>query len=452
MRHLLFKNTYFHRVDHDWVGVYNPLKDHKILFLKNHIANELLAFKIPKKISSSGIKGVANPLLEHKFLLPEHFDQNTPIYNIASKINNAPHISLMYLLVTTECNLNCSYCFIEGDFHRGPQIPMTVATCYNAIDYFARIADKDIDKHSVVFYGGEPLLNAEVVKKGCIKLREVESAGRLNNLEIIINTNGLFVDSWWAKFFKKHRVTPSVSIDGPELIHNMQRKTVGGNTSFKKAYEGFKLFKEEGLPIGISCTISADNLDSLEDVAKFFVNEAPTGIGFNPLIGKAHQLSKSDLQCKTPMALVKAFEILRSAGIYEDRVMRRLEKFIRKEIYTKECAAYGNQVVISPLGEIGPCHGFLGVKGFFKGNVNGSPVEPESDNLFCEWNNRTPFRMKSCFDCPFIGICGGGCAYTAYIENKDIWAQDSRMKQHCKTLLNWIIEDVWRSNSGLITQ
>lgn len=445
MKYKLFKNVYFHQVDDGWVGVYNPLKEHKLIFLKKDISKALLKFKKPMGIESLPLRGTASSLIEHKFLLPEDFDQNLPINNIGMQITKNPNISLMYLLVTNNCNFGCTYCFIKNDVSRGPLKNMSKETCLNAIDYFARIADKNIQRHSVVFYGGEPLLNAQAVKEGCIKLRKLESEGALNELDIIINTNATEVDSSWVDFFRTHHVNPSVSIDGPEEIHNSARKTLEGKGTFYDSYKGFMILKESGLPIGISCTISETNLTSLDEVARFFVQSSPSGVGFNPLIGEANQKACTEVLAGTPKALLKAFEILREAGIYEDRVMRRLRKIINKELYIKECAAYGNQIVVSPTGEIGPCHGFLGIEGFFKGNVNNDPITPTSDQLFIEWNSRTPFNMEECFDCPFIGICGGGCAYTAYVEGGSIWKRDLRMYKFCKALLEWIIEDMWNS-------
>lgn len=446
MKYTLFRNTYLHQVERDWVAVYNSLAGHALLFLRRDRVKELETFRHPRVLESTKLEAIAAPLIENRFLLPESFDQNAPIDRVAQHLSKKPSISLMYLLVTSQCNLRCSYCFIENEHSRPQYNPMTSATCLNAVDFFARVVDRNSARHTVIFYGGEPLLNPLAVKQGCIRLRELERAGSLNELTIIVNTNATVVDSSWAEFFRTYRITPSVSIDGTKEIHDDARRTVAGGPTFDRSLKGFKILKEAGLPIGISCTISEPNVGHLETVARFFVDLSPTGIGFNPLIGRAYQDAGDALNRATVPALVRAFEILRESGIYEDRVMRRLKRITKKELYTKECAAYGNQVVISPDGEIGPCHGFLGMSSFFSGNVNTNPIVPGEDSLFLQWNERTPFKLEECARCPFIGICGGGCAYTAYLCEGSILKPDPRMYDFCQLFLDWVIEDMWKSH------
>ena len=449
MRYKLSRHLRHKEVSSGYTGVYNPLKDHNIIFLDPQNYKSFLEFQNPKEITESEIKfEVLEQLVKDRFLLPEDYDPQTPIKSLLNRLPQDPSFSLMYLLLSNNCNLCCEYCFEVGnELPNQIRTNMSESTASNAIDFFSQFAKKDLEEgHSIIFYGGEPLINGKVFGYAVQKLRDYESKGKLKDLKIIINTNGSFVDKPMAEFCARYNVNPAISIDGTKNIHDSVRKKKGEGSSFEDAKRAYELFKEQGVNPGISCTISSKNVKNLEQIATFFADEfEPNGIGFNFLL---------DLTCgQNPLSipirvsteqLIKVFEILREKGIYEERLMRRIGKFVNNQIHLKDCAGYGNQIVFGPDGSFGPCHIFLDAGKYIAGNVNDNPSDPRTHPIFREWNNRTAFAMEGCEDCSEITLCGGGCAYNAYVTKGSIWEKDERMCEHCGILVDWIIDDIWK--------
>lgn len=439
-------------VSNGYHGVYNPLKNHGIIFLDSNNYKYFLEFQNPKEITKSKIKPkVLEKLVKDRFLLPTDYDPQTPIKSLRDKLPKDPDFSLMYLLLSSKCNLRCEYCFEVGN-ETPNQIRknMSERTASNAIEFFSQVAKKDPKEgHSVIFYGGEPLINGKVFRYAVRKLRNYENEGRLKDLKMIINTNGSYVNKSMAEFCARYGINPAISIDGTKEIHDNVRKKRDNGSSFEDAKRAYELFKEQKVNPGISCTISSKNIINLEEIATFFADEfEPNGIGFNFLLDLTCGQNPLSIPIKeSTEKLINVFEILRERGIYEERLMRRVGKFVNNQIHLKDCAGYGNQIVFGPDGSFGPCHIFLDAGKYIAGNVNDNPPDPRTHAIFKEWNNRTAFAMEGCEDCSEITLCGGGCAYNAYVTKGSIWEKDERMCEHCRILIDWIIDDVWKRKS-----
>jgi len=449
MKYQLSRHLRHKEVSSGYYAIYNPLKDHNIIFLDSDTYKSFLEFQNPKGMAECSIKPeVLEQLVEDKFLLPANYDQRTPIKSLLARLPQNPDFSLMYLLLSNNCNLRCEYCFEVGnEVLNKNKSHMSERTASNAIEFFSQVAKKNPEEgHSVIFYGGEPLINGKVFRYAVQELRNYESEGRLKDLKMIINTNGSYVDKSMAEFCAKHNVNPAISIDGTKEIHDSVRKKRGEGSSFKDAKRAYELFKEQGVNPGISCTISSKNIKNLEQIATYFADEfEPNGIGFNFLLDLTCGQNPLSITIKeSSEQLIKVFEILRERGIYEERLMRRVGKFVNNQIHLKDCAGYGNQIVFGPDGSFGPCHIFLDAGKYIAGNVNDNPPDPRTHAIFTEWNNRTAFAMEGCEDCSEITLCGGGCAYNAYVTKGSIWEKDERMCEHCGILVDWIIDDVWK--------
>ncbi|MBC8504111.1 MAG: 4Fe-4S cluster-binding domain-containing protein, partial [Chloroflexi bacterium] len=194
----LYKNIYCRPVDDGVVALYNPMKDHDVVFISGDIFDELM--HVPLRIEYFG-RPIFERLIEGKFIVPIDFDESIPYRRIGERYDPMPRIGLMYIILTTECNYRCTYCFIEEnllDQRNSPSL-MTEMTCNNAIDYFLEIVDKEIDPQ-VIFYGGEPLANRNVFLTAVKRLRDEEARGNIKNLRIVLNTNAALVDDTLAKF------------------------------------------------------------------------------------------------------------------------------------------------------------------------------------------------------------------------------------------------------------
>ncbi|UZE93850.1 MAG: SPASM domain-containing protein [Candidatus Pacearchaeota archaeon] len=455
MKFKLFRNLYFKKVNSDYWGVYHPFNEYKIIFISSDLKAELKKFQNSGEIlENNPFKNELEKLKKEYFLVPELFNHTKPIQTIREGLPKKPSIGLLYLLLTDSCNLNCSYCAIEENLEslcKNSKLRaknMSIKTCDNAIDFYVMCKDDKLPEHRVIFYGGEPLLNEKVFRHAVSRLRSEEKKGNLKNLGMVMNTNATKVNEEIAEFFAKNKISPAVSLDGYKEIHDSQRKNLRGKGSYDETIRGYKLFQKHGIQPGISCTITKNNIGKLEEIAEFFVdNLNPNGIGFNLLLDFKDKINPLAVSVKkATKAMLKSFEFLREKGVFEERVMRRLGKIIKKEMHLKDCAGYGRQVVVAPDGRIGPCQIAMAADYPSPGNVNDSKMfDPNDNELFLEWNKRTAFNMSQCEDCSFITICGGGCAYQSYIKTGNIWQVDKRICEHCKELIDWVIDDLWKT-------
>lgn len=410
-----------------------------------------LILKYPKE----DISGVIKDFIKKKKLISDNKEDIELYTNLFYQGLNLSQIQHMYFIPTTACNFRCKYCFVEDDGKDLAPSFMTKDIAKKGLELFAKLSEGASHEISITFYGGEPLLNPEVV---CYSLRYVRELEKQNYFKrpvtLSILTNGSLVNEEVIEVLKKTNTRVSVSIDGPEHIHNASRIYTNGSGTFKEAMNGYHLFQEAGLNPGISCTLSVHNLRQIEEVTNFIVSLKPNGVGFNILLPKMNRENPNEEYYDfATIQLIKAFKILRKHGIYEDRMMRRVRPFVEQSVHFKDCMGVGGQIVITPEGKIGPCQAFLGLDQYFPLKVeelckdldNISSTKLYEEPLFNEWCHRFPMNMKDCLDCPAIGICGGGCPYASFVKFGSIWEIDDRICYQCKPILEWMIWDTYKN-------
>lgn len=387
-------------------------------------------------------------LIDKHFLVRNDYDREEPFRKTKSLINLTPELKIIYLLVTDECNLDCKYCFFEGNLQRTSKRNfMKIDTALRSINFFINhaIANSCTEKETlrVVFYGGEPLLNWQTME---VALKYIKKMAKKQTIETILITNGTCITQEIAKSLAAYEVGVGVSIDGSKEIHDQMRISKKGLGSYDEAIRGYWILKNAGVNVSVSCTVWSHNVNNLTKVVDWIITKLrPSSITFNFPIGridKSIALPSVKLLTKN---IIDAFKLLRTYGIYEDKIMRKLIPFVTKTVYLKDCGAIGNQIVITPVGDVGPCHGFIGHKEFFPLNIHDRDLanKLDADILFRDWCKRTPFHMPECYNCPAITICGGGCPYQAHIDHGTIWARDKRRCFFAKHLLEWMIWDLW---------
>jgi uncharacterized protein len=338
---------------------------------------------------------------------------------------------------------------------------MDTTTAEMAVTVFVKLS-RDFAHPSVTFYGGEPLLNPKTTFFALRLLRQQEAEGRsAKGIRISLLTNGSLVNADAIRVFQETKPAISVSIDGPRSLHDAARVDEHGHATFDASLAGYMRLQDAGLKPGISCTLNGFTIGHIEEVVDFIIKDLrPNGMGFNLLLPQ--------IDGKTPgpefdhesaaQQLIRAFKRLREAGIYEDRMMRRVRPFLRRRAHLKDCMGVGGQLVVTPSGRVGPCQAFLGVDDdkYFpldirqlaaKGNrLSSSTIYDEP--LFDEWCHRFPLNMRQCADCFAISVCGGGCPYAAMVADGSIWKIDKRVCYQAKSILEWMIWDTYEHMGG----
>jgi len=166
-------------------------------------------------------------------------------------------------------------------------------------------------------------------------------------------------------------------------------------------------------------------------------------LGINPLTdipGKS--LASNEYMKRFTLASIESFVIARKFGLYEDRMMRKVESFVKQELYPFDCAGCGRQIVVSPDGNIGVCHAYIGTKKYFSNGIR--TINPLEESAWNEWSKRSPIKMPQCQNCPALGLCGGGCPYNADVNYGSFWALDSHFCIYSKSIIEWLIWDVYQ--------
>lgn len=386
-------------------------------------------------------------LLNNGFLVSaeaNEIDKYRQIFKNSSEVE----IGLMYLLVTDACNARCKYCFIENPLPKEHHFSMmSEETAKKGIDfYFKHLSKNPHLSKSVFFYGGEPLMNKKVVEKAIEYINETKEN---QEIKMSIVTNGTLIDKEIARKFKEGNVSVSVSIDGPESVMNSVRPLANGDPdTFSKVVRGWNILKEEGISPSISLTLSRYNVPSLKENVQYLTEIlSPSAFGFNFLIGTNQDLKEVGFDREfTSNQVIDTFQYLREKGIFEDKMMRRINAFVKKTPHLKDCGAIGNQIVVSPEGYIGTCHAFAGSKKGYRKIEEMENVVLEEDEIFKSWARRQPLNLEECFGCRAIGICGGGCPYQGYLENKNINVLDKNNCEHNKRVLDWIVKETIKEN------
>lgn len=394
-----------------------------------------------------------NSLEEYKIInKDENYD-----YKIIGKFRNKlpkPSIQVAYFIVSELCNLACSYCFIENNMDENliRQKNMTCDMAKKGLDFFCKqiSLNKDSfnDEKAIIIYGGEPLTNFEVIKYLMSLIDKYIAEKKLpEKTTVSIITNGTLLNTEIAKELKQHNVSVSISLDGATAYENSCRKYRNGSPAFEDIIKGVQTASSEGINCSLSVTLTEETIEDLNQIESLVDKCNIRSLGFN-LIMTDDNFSVSDsYNEQASVFILKAFELFRKKGIYEDRIMRKAKSFSNSKIYLYDCAAVGgNQIIIAPDGQVGICHGYLYNREYFPTTVTDLNFDPSEDEVYLEWNRRTPINMDNCLDCSALGICGGGCPLTAKKNgaNKSLWDLDERFCVHAKKTLEWLIWDLYQ--------
>lgn len=363
-----------------------------------------------------------------------------------------PYVSIAYFILTDACNFGCKYCFVESRMPKGYRFRMMNAeTVEKGLDFFCRLIKLTPEffeeEKTIVIYGGEPLMNNDALISLLESIQKRKQDGRLpKRTEISMVTNAALVTPEIARFLADYKVNVAVSIDGDEAATNSARQYKDGKPVFADVVRGFNILQESGANVGVSCTLSQKSVDDFDSTMETILERLKVdSLGFNIVLsGNDYEVSE-DYDVKAARAIIKAFETFRKRNVFEDRIMRKVDSFVKSELYAFDCgAAGGGQIVIAPDGQVGICHGYLGSRKHFATTVDDETFDPRNDPVFVEWSRRSPLNMDACRECPALGICGGGCPLNADFEEGSIWGLDKRFCVHCKTTLEWLIWDLYK--------
>lgn len=331
--------------------------------------------------------------------------------------NNSKVIKALCLHVAHTCNLNCSYCFASQGKYQGERAVMSFEVGKQALDFL--VANSGTRRNlEVDFFGGEPLMNWDVVKQLVAYARSIEKEHN-KNFRFTLTTNGLLIDDEVIDFLNKEMSNVVLSLDGRKEVHDLFRKDYAGNGSYDKIIPKFKRLVEarNGKNYYVRGTFTHNNVDFTNDILHM------ADLGFTELSMEPVVCSPDDPCALTDEDMPKLFE--QYELLAKEMIKRKREgrpfTFYHYMIDLKNgpciykritgCGSGTEYMAVTPWGELFPCHQFVGDPKYSLGNVwNGVKNEKCRD----EFRLCNAYAREECRNCWAKLYCSGGCAANAY--------------------------------------
>lgn len=374
---------------------------------------------------------------------------------IRSKVPK-PGISLGYFILSERCNLSCKYCFVGENSARRELLShkdMTKETAEKAIHFFIRqleLSDFDFNefKSQLIFFGGEPIINYEVLVYVARRIQELRSIYPvLQSTEMTVITNGTLLTKERILEMRDLGISINISVDGSTRESNEMRVYPNGKEAFDSIILALDLCKELGVQPSLSVTLSEKTIQDLPGLMKLLRSYDIRGLGYNILLSSEDCSLNNNYYENASQFIIDSFEIFRATGIYEDRIMRKLNCFAESKVYFSDCGATaGGQLVFTPDGRVGICQGLMAEKEFFTVSLDDEDFDARIDPIWNQWAAISPFNNEDCWDCEALGICGGGCPVNARETEPDkgLHCLDERQCVHSKKTLEYLISDLYK--------
>lgn len=323
-------------------------------------------------------------------------------------------ISGLALHLVHDCNLRCTYCYGAGGSFGGPRDYMSEETAIKAIDFLLKQNPKN-KKFSIIYFGGEPLLNFELLKKVTKYCRDIEKRSD-KSFSLGMTTNGTLVSEQVLQFCDDNNISISISIDGTKEVHDECRKCADGSGSFDKLIDNVNnlLRKRDGKATA-RITLTRKNLalydilNGVENMGFKKVNVALVSVDENSPLN----INQSDFPILREEYIKIAKDVLNKSKRKEYSAANifypYLKMFHKKQIMFYNCGAGRHYLAVSPDGGLYLCHRFAGMDEYKLGDVEEGLIEGKQKDII---NSYVDAKNK-CDICWARYICGGGCFYNS---------------------------------------
>lgn len=341
----------------------------------------------------------------------------------AKNWNKQSVVKALCLHIAHDCNLRCKYCFAgTGEYH-GARGMMSAETGKKAIDFV--IANSGSRKNiEIDYFGGEPLMNFDVVKEITEYAKE-QGKKHGKNFRFTVTTNGLLLDDDKKEYINKNMSNVVLSLDGRKEVNDRMRPRVNGDGTYDTLLPKFLDMVESRNQDNyyIRGTFTAYNKDFAEDVLHF------ADLGFKQTSVEPVVTPETEDYALTEADIPEVFEQ------YEKLAKEYIKRWKDGKWFNffhfmidldqgpcaikrlSGCGAGHEYLAVAANGDLYPCHQFVGNKDFLMGNVDEGKIDKKISKYFEDSNIYTKDKCRNCF-AKFY--CSGGCSANAYNFNGDI--------------------------------
>ena len=332
-------------------------------------------------------------------------------------------VKALCLHIAHDCNLACKYCFAEEGEYHGRRALMSFEVGKKALDFLIANSGNRVNLE-VDFFGGEPLMNWDVVKQlveyGRSREKECNKKFRFT-----ITTNGVLLNDEIMDFCNREMSNVVLSLDGRKEVNDRMRPFRNGSGSYDLIVPKFQKFAESRgtKDYFVRGTFTRNNLDFSKDVLHF----ADLGfkkLSIEPVVAdpkEPYSIREEDLP-----KIMEEYDRLAKEFIKREKEGRGFQFFhfmidlnqgpcVAKRL--SGCGSGTEYLAVTPWGDFYPCHQFVGMEDFLLGNVDEGITNTKVRDEFKLCN---VYAREKCRDCFARFYCSGGCAANAYNFSGDI--------------------------------
>ncbi len=353
-------------------------------------------------------------------------------------------VKAMCLHIAHDCNLACKYCFAEEGEYHGRRALMSLEVGKKALDYLIENSGNRRNLE-VDFFGGEPLMNWDVVKELVKYGREKEKEYN-KNFRFTLTTNGVLLDDEVMEFVNKEMSNVVMSLDGRKEINDKMRPFRNGKGSYDLIVPKFKKLADSRNQTNyyIRGTFTRNNLDFSKDVIEY-ADLGFTQMSIEPVVAdpeEEYALREEDIPKileeydKLAKEYIKRKKEGRGFNFFHFMIDLQQGPCVYKRM--SGCGSGTEYLAVTPWGDLYPCHQFVGQEEFLLGNVFDGITNTEVRDEFKLCNVYEKDKCKECFARFY---CSGGCAANSYkfhgniTDAYDIGCEMERKRVECAIMI-----------------
>ena len=351
---------------------------------------------------------------EEKELMKKRYEaQKTPYDPVAS------------IILTYQCNLRCTYCFVDHLFARKATWlntvidEKTIDAAFTSISSIPALEPLEV----ISFFGGEPFLPSTI----CMAEYVLEK-GSKREYSFHANTNGYYL-KLFVPLLSQHKIYGlGVTLDGCRTVHDARRKRIDGRGTFDQIVEGIDTALDAGITIGVRINTDLENITHLSAFKDWieehgWAHQKNITFEITPVLPREYNTPPSvltyaevaqkiiDLKKELP----SLFETMYYSWEYLDEGFLARTILDGTELKPRPfyCSAHYETYVFDPFGDLYCCSRAVGDRRFAIGQF---VPELQFNETYNQWRSRDVLSIPKCKDCSLALVCGGGCAYEAYLQ------------------------------------
>ncbi len=331
------------------------------------------------------------------------------------------------------CNLDCSYCYYLSKEKLYPDSDFRMSD--EVLEQFTReyIQSQNVPEITFGWQGGEPLLMGLEFFERAVRYQQENARDRVRILNTI-QTNGVFLDDDWCRFFRENGFLVGISVDGPEHLHDFYRTDKGGHGTHGDVMAGVELLKKHQVNFNVLTTVHAANGDYPLDVYRFIRDEIGAQfVQFIPIVQLDNETGYQEGTEVTDRSVgaMQYGEFLKA--IFNEWVMRDVAK-VFVQIFDVSLAAWtgqrsglclfeetcGTAMALEHNGDLYSCDHYVEPSKLL-GNVMETPLTElagsQAQSVF--GMSKAASLPKYCKDCEVRFVCNGGCPKNRILTTPD---------------------------------